>query len=405
MASTMLFGTAHAAVDVALRLETSLGNNSNLLNIPDVDPIAAPNSLEGGSKTSNRQMVVDAAVGIPLGSEETRLLITTQLVNDQFSRFADLNHDKQDTALQLPWRFGKLWEGNLIRSRQRTPFLYDYEYRQLDMITQDTSAAVLVLKATPTFSFPLVAVAQSIRHEDVLAHAQFDEDRTRIGAGVRYKSADGNEIQVGQDRFHSKFIHRNANQVALLDDGYHDTSTYMDVLWNYSVKTRVALRLATRQRHHSGVPERDNSAATTRLILTHLLSSKTRLDLQLYNQPADSTSNDTLYSVVKGANFTAGWAYSPQTKVIFQAVRESRTAVVNPNAQTAPADNPTTLKVGVKLQHTLTRGVSVYIDAARERVARTRTGSAHQTALRVGVDYSFENIAGAQARTRAPTLP
>ena len=396
---------ANAVVDLALRLETSLGTNSNLLREPIGDQSTVQINDGRVLKTSLRQSIIDVGAGIHLGSDETRLVLTTQLTRDQFSQYPELGHTSQDMSLQLPWRFGTLWEGNLIRNRQRNPFTYDADYRQLDLVTQDTTGAVLVLKASPSFSFPLIATVQSIRHDDQVAHGQFDEDRRRVGAAARYSTPDGNAIQIGQDRFSSTFLNRTPEQITRLDDGYKDTSTYLDVLWNASAKTRVSWRIAARQRHHNLVLERDNSVTNTRLTLTHLLSPKTRFDVQVYRQAMDSTGNGMLYTMAKGLNATAGWAYSPQTQVTLQVLREAKTDIISPNAPLAPADNPTTMRLGVRLQHKLTRGVSAYIDAGRERLTQARRGPANQTVIRVGVDYSFENMNGAQNRTRAATLP
>ena len=402
-AGLTLCAPVHAIVDLALKLDTSIGNNSNVLRTATQAEPIPQESLPSGSFV--KQHTLDASIGIPLGSEDTRLVLTTQLGSNRISAFPDLSHITRDTALQLPWRLGKLWEGNLTRISQKAPYVYDADYRRLDLVTRDTTAALVVLKVSPSLAFPIVATAQTVRHEDLAAHGQSDEDRTRLGAAVRYTTPDGNTLQVGYDKSTSTFPNRTIEQVTLLDDGYRDSSTYVDLLWNYSAKTRLAWRIAARQRNHNKLTERNSHVVSTRLALAYTLSPKTRLDMQLYRQPIDSTTNGTLYSTSQGVTLSGSWAYSPKTLVVLLAQRDSQTDVLAPFVPGARTDNPRFARLGIRVQHSLTRGVSVYLDASRERRTQDQRGPAEQTIVRLGMDYSFENTIGAQIRTRAPTLP
>lgn len=406
--SSVLFSfasTSSAAVDIALKLDSSIGNNSNLLRIPGSSDVPDTSLESGGTGTSLRQLSLDAALGVPLGSDDTRLILTTQLRSERYGQFSELNHTAEDLSVQLPWRFGDLWEGNLIHSRLRRPYSFDTDYRQLDLTTQEVTAGVLVLKTSPSISFPVFVSAQTLRHEDKVAHGQLDEDRKRLGAAFKYTTPDGNSVQIGQERSRSKFVNQASDVASLSGDRYRDINTYADFLWIYSVKTRVAGRIAFRQREYNVANEIDKTLTETRLTITHVLSPKTRLDLQLYRQPLDSTAVGTLYTVAKGVNLRAAWTYSPQTTVIVQAQRENKNDVLSLTNPGGLGDDIRAVNLGLRVQHVLTRGVSVYASADHERLERSRRGQASQTVFRVGVDYSFENISGAQARTRAATLP
>lgn len=400
---------AYPAVDLALRFETSIGTNSNPFLTPDAGtPGPTPDALPRMPQSSGmRVTTVETGASIPLASNDTRLILSTQLSEWRYGTLPDINNTHSDVAVRLPWRYGRVWEGSVGVSRQRFPYAFeDGTYTQLDMVERTSRDAQLVLKASPSVEVQLSLQNQGTKYQDLSRHGVLAQDihRTRIGA--RYRMPNGNSVELGQQSARSTFGDRTADQVAVLDNGYTDHETYLEALWDYSVKTHVAARLSSVQRSQKTLGIRNTTMSSAQLRIAHVMSPQTRLDFEFRQEPVDTNETNTLFATSRVLRAGLTWKPSPKTRLGLVMQHEVKSDHLAPGADPFSFTQDTGTRMGVRLQHEITRGVTFFVDAARLKQHLGGISSPlGQTVVRIGLDYSYENMTGARARTGQNSEP
>lgn len=395
---------AFATVDLVLRLETSLNSTDNLFRVAQPGTATVPVATDAVSARAQRYLMAFAA-GIPFDSDDTRLVLSTQISWDRYNGDINLNNQSKELTARLPWRFEKLWEGEWVRGHTIQPYTLDQDYQRLDMVTRDWLGATLVLKAAPWLSFPTQVVRQTLRHQDQLAHSRLDEDRTRTSFGVIYQSPTGSTAQLGTARSQATFPRRDELSELFNRAQATDQDTFLALNWNYSSKTQASWRWTSRRRSYANAPELNNHMVLSRLNVSHSPSPLARLDLQWWQQPTETDNPALLYGATQGFGIGVNWFATPLTTLTLQWQRETQQDVVSAPGNEFAQENPRTRRLTARLQHNVTRGVNAFVDIARETRTRDNLGKSSQNVVRVGVDYTYDNIPGAPARTRAAPAP
>ena len=405
MAIAVLYPVAsHATVDIALKLDANFATNSNLFRVDrTMADNAGPSPIAPLLETGMQSQTVDLGVGIPLGSERTRLILTTSLARQTYSARPDLDHDPQTLTATLPWRWTDILEGELSAGKTRTAYAFDDFYPLLDITERTWTQATLRLVASPTLSFPVFFSRQSLRHRDVATHVFLDSDSQRTGASVLYRSAIGSTLQGGLARTETQYPGRtsiNAGSVPTETD----TDVFVEMNWAYSPITQFSARWANRQRSFSS-----NAFSTRtnlyRMGVSHAYSQQLQLDAQLWQLPASSTQQGILDGTSTGKRI--GLRYAPNSKweVSVSWQKQSERNPVESIGSTVTPLNPDTSNLTIRGRYNIDTKLSAYLDIGTEKRVRRQTDSAHQQVLRLGIEYRFENIPGAAARTPAAALP
>jgi hypothetical protein len=395
---------AWATVDLALRLETSLSSNSNLFRVAEPGTATVPVPTEVVSARAQRYLMAFAA-GLPLDSDDTRLVLTTQLGWDRYNGNNNINNQSKEVTARLPWRFGKLVEGEWVKGHTTLPYALDQDYQRLDLVTRDWHGMVVTLKPTPWLSFPAQVVRQTLRHQDQLAHGNLDENRTRTSLAARYLSPTGSSVQLGSARTQATFPRRGALPELANRAEFTDQDTFVDLTWNYSPLTQLSWRWTNRQRHYAAAPELDSHMVLSRLNLSHAPSPLSRVDVQWWQQPTETDNPALLYGATRGFGIGINWFATPLSTLTLQWQQESQEDKPSAPGNTFALENPKTRRLTARLQHNIVRGVNAFVDVTRETRTRERLGRSAQNVVRVGLDYTYDNIPGAVARTRAAPAP
>ena len=393
-----------ATVDLALRLETSMASNSNLFWAPEPGTINVPGPVDAVSTLTQRHLMALGA-GIPLGSEDTRLVLTTQINWDRYKDGIELNSQSKELTARLPWRFEKLVEGEFVRGHTTEPYALDQDYQRLDLVTRDWHGATLALKPTPWLSFPVQVVQQTLRHQDRLIHGGADENRTRTSAAIRYQSPTGSTAQLGTAKSRVTFPGRDALPDLVNRNQLTDQDLFLDLTWDYSSKTLLNWRWTSRQRTYPAAPELNSQMAMSRLNLSYTPSPLSRIDINWAQEPSETDNPALLYSPTQSLGVGVSWFVSPLTTLSMQWQRVTqKDRVLDPATAYSP-ENLRATRLTARAQHSVTRGVNVFLDVARQTRTRDNLGRSSQNVFRVGLDYTYDNMPGAQARTRAAPVP
>jgi hypothetical protein len=400
---------AKASVDVVLRMDTSWGHNSNLFRndasqaqppqATDTPPLAA-----GPTATSTHTRGAALTVGIPLGSPETRLVLSTTLTTERIGAAPELNHTGHRHTARLPWRYTDLWDGEVSAGNVETAYPVDDFYTRLDLVEQRWLSASVRLKPTPYLELPLQGLTTATRHADGRAHGALDQNVTSTSASVLYRSGLGNTAQLGMIERRIAFSNR-IDATTLLSHEEHERDTFVEVQWSHSPKTRLGFRWATRLKT---VP--DSQFATSRqnlfrLSAAHSLSAYTRLEAQAWRQPYQNVDAQANYGISKGHGLGVVW--TPSHKVLIRTgwqkdAQQDLALYANPSGL---ALNPTTQRTSIRVEYLLERGFTAFATAARETRVRRERDTARQTTWHMGVEYRYENLPGAAQRAQPAFLP
>ena len=406
--------SAHATVDVALRLETSLGRNSNLFRADSVSPATdAAGTDSTGSQaspitapitaTGTRDMNATVGVSMPLGSDATRLTLTSRLGHLTYNDAPSVTHSPSDHTAQLVWRMSDLVSGTVALGRSRAAYVLDDTYANLDMVTRNWGNAVITLKATPSIEFPVRVGSSAYSHADQQAHGQLDTDQTSTTVSALYRSPTGNTAQAGVSRISTLYPgRRRRDAIGALE---HDNDAFVELSWVHSIKTQASVRFTSRQRRFSDSDLGTKHLTLYRLSLSHILSPMTRLDAHLWRQPIQTAEAATAYGVSRGMGLGITHTPSPRTLLSVQLQKESQTDELFPGAPLQAVNNPETTRLALRSRYELTRGVNLFLEAAHERRTRRVTLQASQNTWRVGLEYSYENLPGASQRTQPANPP
>lgn len=402
-------GQATAAVEIALRLETSLGHNSNLFrndataSANATDPDAPTPQPIPATATGTRATSAAVGIGIPLGSDATRLTLTTRLGQLSYSHPHELSNRPTDHTAQLTWRLTEMASAKIAMGRSRSAYAFDDTYPQLDTVTRDWRSASLTLKATPSIEFPVQVGSSTYAYADKLTHAYLDTDQTSASVSTLYRSPTGSTAQLGLARIHTRYPGRQRTDASEAQE--RDSDTFVELLWAYSVKTQATVRLTSRQRRFADTGIGGRHLTLYRLSVNHTLSPLMRFDAQLWRQPTQTAEAVVAYGESRGLGLGMTYTPSPKTTISLQAQKESQTDELLPGAPAWGITNPETTRLALRTQYEWTRGVNVFLEAAHEKRTRRVTQHATQNVWRVGLEYSFENMPGANYRTQPANAP
>lgn len=395
-------GTAHATVDLSLKLETTLGHNSNLFK-DDTEGSTPP--LRAPLGTSTRTHAVDLGVGIPLASDDTKLVLSTRLASLHFGSAGNISHQTHDTQARLTWRYSDLVRGEWAIGQAKSPYPYDDTYAKLDPITRQWHMGGVTLQITPELSVPLLVGTEKTQHQDQLTHGRLDVDRVLASAGVLYKSPTGSALQVGVARTRNTYPERQATPSG--PDAFieRNTDVFADAVWVISPLSQVGGRVASRQRRDNlGLPDTGRTTLY-RLWAGYALSPMWRADAQWWHQPIEVTDPTVASSSLQGSSLGVTWTPSHKLTASLQFQRDRQTDRLVPGSGATDPLNARSQRSLLRVQYQWDTGLNLFAEAAREQRTRRVDDKAHQSVFRLGVDYTYENIPDAATRNARPAWP
>ncbi len=390
---------ANATTELLLQLDSSWRYDSNPLRLTENVDIR---TALGTDRKSDSVIATDVRFAIvhPLDSPETQLVFTGQLGNQGYRQLTQLDNTEYAYKGSLEWRSGDLWKGRLLRSQEQQ--LYDYLNGTLtirEMVHRTTDTAEVALRVTPDLEFPFSIQNQQKRY-DTPTNRMFDSRRRSLDGGVQFRNEAGSNISVGLRSAEVNFPERTVAHIASLDSGYGDNEIYLASDWRYSVFTRLSGRIGSLQRTYATLESKNFSTLTTELRVQHDYSPKTRLTIDFWSRPDEVADSTILYAMVSGLRVGTTWLASDKTRVNLQASKELQRYqyVTTIPGQSNPELHR--LRIGGSGTYAVSRDIQMYIDGFRDRLDQGTFGAnIGQNMLRVGLEYTFENVKGLAQRT------
>jgi hypothetical protein len=385
-----------AVTELVLQLESSLRYDSNPLRFTQ----AANVNAALGSDQKSAWVVANemrGALVYPLDSPETRVVMTGSLGRRSYSELIPLDNTEYTYKGALEWRFEQLWKGVLFHNTEQQLYNYiDGSLATLEMLHRTTDNIELALRITPDLDVPLVVRSRHTRY-DTLANAVFNNAEYSVDMGIRLKSPTFSNLRLGLRATDTLFPDRTAAQITLLDTRYRDTEAYVEADWVYSALTRVTGRIAALKRQYNLLNDKSFSVLPLELQILRDYSPMTKFTLDLWSRPYGAYDRATLYTIAQGAQIGVRWLPTVKTRFALQVTNEyssNQSAVANQSNAKLKR-----VRVGGNMVHALTRNTSLFVDGFTEHLDRGVLGAGiQQNTVRVGLEYTFENMSGMALR-------
>ncbi|WP_205074064.1 hypothetical protein [Parvibium lacunae] len=392
------------AAEIAVQLVTQWQADSNPLRFPNDN---TAQQATGSARKQDTILANDLRLGlvVPVLSERTRLLVSSNLGDRRYDYFSQLTHQPKNLDVAFEWAVGPVVSGRLIQVYEQR--LFDYlsgGLTQRDQGTLNKQIAEFSLQLTPDLA--LTSTLESGRFNyDLPVNLLYNREDSGRQLSLRYRPGGsggrGSYLSLGWREASSRFPNRDALQVSSLDTGYTENEWFVEAEWAYSVKTRSNLRAGLTQRDYDTLRSQNTNLLSLLWQNVYEYSPKTRFDWQLYNRPFSIVSSDTLYLTARGMRLDVDWRATAKTRLGAFVGQERITFHNAPNAPaTLGGRYEDATRFGLRAGYELTRGVRLSTDLWRERRQRfPDQADIEQTIIRFGLAYTYENISGAAQRS------
>ncbi|MDD0837171.1 hypothetical protein PSQ40_01175 [Curvibacter sp. HBC61] len=395
---------AQAVVEVAVQLDSSWASDSNPLRLADSNPAANP--VQGRQSDSLMSVDARAALITPLLSDSTRLEITASQGRRQYRQQSQLNHQAQQFEARLLWEATPLLRGRVSYATDERLYQPQNSVQVVrDLVRQQTTGSEVALRATPELEVPLTLERVSVRH-DAAQNQYLDRNDNAVQLALRHQSPLGSTLTVGQRRLSVDYPNRSPADVAVLDDRYRDQLSFVEVDWVYSPLTRLGGRLGHLQRSYQNLGPNNFSLMVGNLSAGYQFSPMSRVDVEWFRQVYDSATPSTLYYLASGVRLGLGWRWTELTRLRLLANHERQQN--QPGQLGGLPSQPDNLRtrLGASLDYSLARGWRAYVEGSRDRFVSVNGGAAiAQNVVRLGLEYTYESLAGTAERGRLGRRP
>lgn len=376
-----------ATAELVLQMDTSWTHDSNPQRLGTAD--VADNLVATELRVAAIQ---------PLDSPDTRIVVSGQFGDNRYGHLDALNSYPQAYKGALEWRWTDAWRGAVAHGYKRQAYeVVDASRTRRDVYSQTDSSASLTLQMTPWIAFPAELRTSQLSY-DTAANTAFNARSNVVAMGARMGSGTGSSVGVGVQSTEVRFADRTGTALGTGGSGYREQEVYVDALWEVSPFTRMTLRAAPLQRSYDGVAEKNFNELATDLQLRYTYSPKTNVTLDWSDRPTDSTDASALFTRVNRLQWGAQWRPSPITQFALTLSQERQN---NQAVAGSTALNPEVrrYRLGAGFVYAASRDVRLYVDGFTDRTERASLGpDILQNTVRVGVEYTFENIPDASKR-------
>lgn len=318
--ATVAPATGMAAVDVVLRMETSLGHTTNSLRLTTEElnervptPITASNTL---------RLRADLGLSWDLGHPANRLQLTHQLQRKTYAQVAELNGNSQLSTATLVWNRER-WVSARVDTRwQELPERLDTGRNRSQSGRQRTQTHgwTLSLQPTPDWSVPLQNTWRHTRTEAAVAADSGDIQEHSQRLGLAWSPQPGRTIGLGvtDTTLTTTPVFWSAGT---LDERLHRRTHGLEVDWRVSVKTQLNAALGVQRWTLPLIGQPQWTSRPLALGVDYRYSALTRMQYQ-YRQEmvADfwARSGLTQQSV---HDWSLNWVHSPKTRLRLDLTR------------------------------------------------------------------------------------
>ncbi len=353
-ALAVLSDTIHPFASVAYSYE------DNLLRLPD-----APPGVDQPRSDQVRSVVAGVDLERPVGRQLFTASASASRV--QFQRFDALNYNGSDLNGNWKWALGNHLEGNLGGSYSQTLAPYaDFQRDERNLRTQRNSHADLAWHLHPSWRLRTRFNRDQYAY-DLDSQRYLDRKEDSGEVGIDYLPSSNSAIGLVQRRLKGSYPHPLVFGPYVLDEGYVQNETKLNVRWALTPVTLVEFLGGRAHREHNLFTDRDASGANGQLQLTWNPTAKLGLVASAFRQFSPFEGATATYSLNKGVVIKPLWNASAKLQFDAQLkyVKRDFAGLTTGLSATGTDDATRTASLGMRYQvlDQLQLGLSLLHDA------------------------------------------
>lgn len=301
---------------------TTIWQEDNLFRLP---PGTDPNVILG--KPTRADKVCAAYVGITLDKSysQQRFQLDATSIDYRYQTFSQLNFNARDYRALWMWHLTPRLRGNISVDQKTTQANFSDVRNYVGQNTRTTENRRFDADWWLHGSWHLMGGVSNYHQGNSQAFTAEGSVRQRaVDAGVRYVAGSGSSLALISRKTHGEYADRALNFASLLDTGFRQTDTEVQMNWLFSGKSSIQGRVTRLVRTHDHFAQRDYSGTAGRLDYTWATDGKLQLKFSAARDIASYQEASHSYYVNNGLTFAPVWQISDKTALRIKLERSQR---------------------------------------------------------------------------------
>ncbi len=288
--------------------------DSNLFRLSDA---ADTQATLGSTQKSDTRYRLGAGIRANLAASRQRVILEGRVDDDNFERFAFLNHTGYKASATWKWLAGPNGRGDLGYSRRRfLASLAELQAPLRDIITEDRAFGAATYLLTPRWRLRGGMEWLKFHHSEPI-RASLDSRTVSTTLGVDYLTPAGGTAGTQVKYSNGEFPQRQFVAGSLVDNRYDEVEASAVVSGYPGGKSHFDMRIGYTSRRHGQLSQRDFDGMTGRLDFDWTPTAKILLNAAVWREIR--SIEDVSASYVLSQGFSLGPRWAPTSKLVFQA--------------------------------------------------------------------------------------
>ena len=303
----LLFSTpslAEGIVDIKPYVSTSANYDDNVFRFSSPDQAKA---ALGSSNMSDLVKQLDVGVEVNLRLSRQLVSFTSNINENKYSRFSNLDNTGKAIGLRWDWRMGNDFYGTL--SANKTDAIAGFNETQSaikNIRTTDKQSASINWNLLPDWTLYLNGERNNLSNQ-AISSIQLDREDHIVESGVRYQSQLGTQLGLSYRMIDASFPNRTGLIKTLFGSESSEQEVALTAAWLPATKTRISTRLS-----HVNLVRKDSQLSDFNGFnqhwgLDYAATSKVNFNLAVYQDLSPIDDVVSTYVKTTGVEINPSW--------------------------------------------------------------------------------------------------
>lgn len=317
-AAALLLAAGQARADAGDTLNfvagTTVRHEDNLFRLPASLTPAALQVLIGQPAKSDDVRVGYLGIQLDKAYSQQQLHLDVTATTYRYKNFSRLNFDAFDYAGYWNWHVTQRLSGKLSADHKQTQANFAGTTNYSGNNTTTTESRRFDADWWALGGWHLLGSASQYKSRNSQLNVAEDSFIQNSGdTGIRYVAESGSTLTLLARKSRGEYAERRLNAASLLDTGYRQADTELQMAWRLSGKSRLDGRLTRLDRKHDNFAQRDYSGTAGRLDYTLTPTGKFLAKLSAARGIASYQETAHSYYVNDSLTFAPVWQIGPKT--------------------------------------------------------------------------------------------
>ena len=232
---------AEGIIDIKPTIGTSINYDDNVFRFSSPDQAKA---ALGSSNMSDLVKQVDLGVEVNLRLSRQLISFTSNINENKYSRFSNLDNTGKAIGLRWDWRMGSDFYGTL--SANKTDAIAGFNETQSaikNIRTTDKQSASINWNLLPDWTLYLNGERNNLSNQ-AISSIQLNREDHIVESGIRYQSQLGTQLGLSYRMIDARFPNRTGLIRTLFGSESSEEEVALTAAWLPAPKTRISTRLS-----------------------------------------------------------------------------------------------------------------------------------------------------------------